>query len=173
MVKEYNKLLIKCNEQINNKIFDLFCEKVIKEFYDIDNWFSINYDILHLNLVSKDELNLIVKEKSLQYKKIDVPNWLVGFSNFEEVWAVIPTIETLEELYKVALHEITHLISYKLDTSNKRLKLLDEGIAIFLSKQYIGKIYTPWVNAYLKNELPKVSDFCTYDSIEFSQKRWL
>ncbi len=171
MLKKCGKLSITCNEKIDIKLFDLFCKKVIEDFDYINGWFNLDYKNLSLSLVSKNNLNLIVKEKSIQYKNIDVPDWLVGFSNSKEVWVVIPTPSTLEELYKVALHELVHLISYKLDTSNKRIKLLDEGIAVFLSNQYAGKIYTPWVNAYLKNNLPKVSYFCTYDGIEFSQKR--
>jgi hypothetical protein len=71
----------------------------------------------------------------------------------------------------VALHEITHLISYKLDKANKRLKILDEGIAVYLSNQYEGKTLTPWVNAYHKGNMPKISDFCTYSSIEFANKK--
>lgn len=171
MLKKYDKVTITCNENIDIKLFDLFCDKVMNNFNCIDEWFNLNYKNLSLSLVSKNNLNLIVKKESIQYKNIDVPDWLVGFSNSKEVWVVIPTTATLEELYKVAIHELVHLISYKLDTSNKRIKLLDEGIAVFLSNQYAGKIYTPWVNAYLKNNLPKVSYFCTYDGIEFSKKR--
>lgn len=171
MLKKYDKVTITCNEDIDIKLFDLFCDKVMNNFNCIDEWFNLNYKNLSLSLVSKNNLNLIVKKESIQYKNIDVPDWLVGFSNSKEVWVVIPTTATLEELYKVAIHELVHLISYKLDTSNKRIKLLDEGIAVFLSNQYAGKIYTPWVNAYLKNNLPKVSYFCTYDGIEFSKKR--
>lgn len=171
MLKKYDKVTITCNENIDIKLFDLFCDKVMNNFNCIDEWFNLNYKNLSLSLVSKNNLNLIVKKESIQYKNIDVPDWLVGFSNSKEVWVVLPTAATLEELYKVAIHELVHLISYKLDTSNKRIKLLDEGIAVFLSNQYAGKIYTPWVNAYLKNNLPKVSYFCTYDGIEFSKKR--
>ena len=171
MFRKYENLIIKCNDIINEEIFELFCEKVINSFNYIDNWLNVKYDELSLTLVSKHEMDLIVKEKSLQYKNMDVPDWLDGFSNFEEAWVVIPKVENFNETCKVALHELTHLVSYKLDTSQKRIKLLDEGIAVFLSNQYEGKRYTPWVNAYLKNELPKVSDFCTYDGIEFSKRR--
>ena len=171
MHRKYEKLIIKCGNVINEEIFDLFCEKVSNNFNDISNWFNVKYGELSLTLVSKNEMDLIVKEKSLQYRNKDIPSWLDGFSNFEEAWVVIPKAENFDETCKVALHELTHLVSYKLSTSQKRIKLLDEGIAIFLSNQYEGKRYTPWVNAYLKNELPKVSDFCTYDGIEFSKKR--
>lgn len=171
MFRKYEKLLIKCEDIIDKEIFDLFCGEVINNFKYINEWFNVKYDELSLTLVSKHEIDLIVKKKSLQYKNIAIPNWLVGFSTFEAVWVVIPRRENLDEISKVALHELTHLVSYKLDISQKRIKLLDEGIAVFLSNQYESKIYTPWVNAYLKKELPKVSDFCTYDGIEFSKKR--
>lgn len=173
MLKRYDNVYVKCDENIDKNIFDLFCKKLMNSFHKIKDWFQTNDEELLLTLVSKENLNLIVSQKSIQYKNIDIPDWLVGFSNFEEVWVVIPTMNTLEEQCKVALHELAHLLSYKLDTTNKRIKLLDEGIAVFLSNQYEGKIYTPWVNAYLKNELPKVSDFCTYDGMEFAQKRRL
>ena len=173
MIIKNNDLIIICNEEIDNEIFDLFSKKVINEFTNVRSWFNIEHNHLTLTLVSKREIDLIAKEKSMQYKNIDVPDWLVGFSTFEEVWVVIPTKASLDELSKVALHELVHLISYKLDTSNKRIKLLQEGIAVFLSNQYEGKIYIPWVRAYLKNALPKLSYFCTYDGMEFAKKRWL
>lgn len=173
MLKEIDKLTISCNENIDNELFAIFCNKLTKDFNEIKDWFEVQYDTLPLTLVSKSELNKIAKEKSESYKNIDIPDWLVGFSNSEQVWVVVPTLENLEEMSKVALHELVHLMSYKLDTSNRRIKLLEEGIAVFLSSQNKGRIYTPWVNSYLHDKLPKVSDFCTYDGIEFAQKRWL
>ena len=173
MLKEIDKVIITSNENIENELFELFCSNLIKAFNEIKDWFNVQYSSLSLTLVSKSELNKIAKEKSESYKNADVPDWLVGFSNFEQIWIVTPTLETLEEMIKVALHELIHLISYKLDTSNRRIKLLDEGIAVFLSNQNKGRIYTPWVNAYLHSNLPEVSDFCSYDSKEFAQKRWI
>lgn len=174
MTKKDNTLVIKCDEKISEDIFNMFCEKTITEFNKIYSWFTRNEDaLLKLTLVSKAQLDDIVKVKSEQYKDNNVPDWLVGFSNFEEVWVVIPNEETMNELYKVALHELIHLLSYQLDTTNKRLKILDEGIAVYLSKQYEGNILTPWVNLYFKNKLPKVSDFCTYNGLEFAQKNRL
>lgn len=169
MKKEYNGLTIKCDENIEEELFEVFFEGVINELKKIKDWFEVEYDSLVLSIVSKENMNKIVKNKSVQYKNIDVPDWLVGFSNVEEVWVVVPNRENLDELCKVALHELVHLLSYKLDISQRRLKLLDEGIAVYLSNQYEGKIYTPWVNAYLKNKLPKVSDFCVYDGMKFAE----
>ena len=171
MKKENNKLLIKCDEIIDENIFNIFCDKILNEFYEIDTWFNIEHEKLILNVVSKENLDIIVKNISEQYKNIEVPKWLVGFSNSEEVWVTIPNDETIEELYKVALHELTHLISYRLDMTNKRLKLLDEGLAVYLAKQYEDKIYSIWIDAYLNNKLPQLKDFCTYDGIEYSKKK--
>lgn len=171
MFKQYGKLIIKCEENIHESIFNSFCEKVFSNFERIDNFFNANYNELSLLMVSKENLNKLVKERSSQYKEIDIPKWLVGFSDFNEVLIVIPTESTLEEMANVAIHELVHLLSFKLNTTNKRIKLLDEGIAVYLSNQSKGKIYTPWVNAYFKNNIPKLSDFCTYDSIEFNNKR--
>lgn len=170
MIIENKELVISCTEDISADIFNNFSKKVISEFGRIYDWFNIEKcDPLKLTLVLKADLDKIVKIKSEQYKNDDVSSWLIGFSNFEEVWVVIPSEKTLDELCKVALHELTHLLSYKLNTANKRLKILDEGIAVYLSNQYEGNILTPWVNLYLKNSLPKVSDFCTYDGLEFAK----
>ena len=171
MIFENNKYIITCNEIIEENLFNEFCTKFENEFKNINSFFNIKYKKLNINLLSRENFNSIVKAKSEQYKNIDIPSWLVGFSTFSEVFVIMPTIETLDELYKVALHETVHLISYQLDTSNKRIKLLDEGLAVFLSNQYEGKRFTPWVNAYLQNVLPKIIDFCTYDSIEFANKK--
>lgn len=171
MIKQFDKFIIKCDDSIDKSIFDFFCKSIENEFKHIDSFFNIDYPCLNISLVSKAELDLIVKKESIQLKNKNIPSWLVGFSTFKQAYIVIPTSETVSELYKVALHEIVHLISYQLGTKQKRLKLLDEGIAIFLSNQYAGKVYTPWVNAYLDNTLPHVSDFCVYDGLEFANKK--
>lgn len=171
MIHENNKYIITCNETIEETLFNEFCTKFENEFRNIDSFFDISYERLNINLVSRESFNSIVKAKSEQYKDKEIPNWLVGFSDFDEVFVIIPTNETLNELYKVALHETVHLISYQLDTSNKRIKLLDEGLAVFLSNQYEGKRITPWVNAYLQKALPRIVDFCTHDSIDFANKK--
>jgi hypothetical protein len=171
MVKQIRNIRIDCSEMIKPEIYEIFCQNFQSEFDMINEFFNITYDVLNIHLVTKERLNSVVKEKSLEYREIDIPTWLVGFSTGEEVFVTVPNENTLNELYKVALHEITHLISYKLDTTLKRLKILDEGIAVYLSNQYEGKTLTPWVNSYLKGSLPKVSDFCTYSSIEFANKK--
>lgn len=83
----------------------------------------------------------------------------------------IPEEDTFDELCRVALHEVVHLVSFQLTGAGNRLKVLDEGIAVYLSNQYEGKIYTTWVNDYFRNELPKVSDFCTYSNVEFAKRK--
>lgn len=171
LVKKFHKFIIVCEEEIDSNLFNCFCSNVEKNFLDIETFFNIEHNQLELTLVSKNNLDNIVRSVSEQYKNKNVPYWLVGFSTFKKVWVTVPNTENVEELSKVALHELVHLISYKLDTQNKRLKLLDEGLAVFLSKQYDGKHYTPWINSYFKNNLPHISDFCTYDGIEFANKK--
>lgn len=162
MFKETEKFIIEVKGIIENDVFEEFFKNFSNGFDAIDSFFEINYDKLKIYLLSKEDLNKVVKEKSNQYKNIDVPDWLVGFSTFSEAYIKIPDQTTLDEISKVALHEATHLISYKLSTQNKRLKLLDEG-----------KRLSPWVNAYLKGTLPKVSDFITYNSNEFASRKRL
>lgn len=50
---------------------------------------------------------------------------------------------------------------------------IDNEIFDLFSKKviYEGKNYAPWVRAYLKKALPKLSYFCTYDGMEFAKKQ--
>lgn len=171
MKKQYKNLIIQSDKKISEYDFNKFSEEIIIGFNKINSFLNIESYTLIINIVSPEDFVTIVKAKSTQYKEIPIPNWLVGFSNIEECWIIEPNENNFDEMVKIALHELTHLMSYKLNTSKKRLKILDEGIAIFLSNQYEGKILTPWVNAYLNHNLPKMSFFCTYDSIEFTKQK--
>lgn len=166
---ETSKYLIICNNFIENNLFISFCDKFHSEFHLIDEFFHIDYPQLMINLVTKPQIDIIAKTKGTSYKNVDVPASLNGFSTFQEVYVVQPNENNLYDAYKTALHEVVHLISYHLSTQKKRIKLLDEGIAIYLSNQYEGHTFSPWVNAYLKNTLPNLSDFCTYDSLQFGK----
>lgn len=170
MNKDFNKYSIISKENIDENIFNIFCKKINEDFSKIDDFFKIDFNHIIVELMSKENLDKKVKEESIQYKNIPVPEWLVGFSTSKSLYVIIPCDDNLNEIIKVALHEITHLISYNLEMTKQRPKILDEGIAVYLSNQYEGKIYTPWVNAYLNKSLPKVSDLCTYSSIEFAEK---
>ena len=74
LIFENNKYIINCNELIEENLFNEFCTKFENEFKNIDLFFSINYEKLNINLVSKENFNFIVKAKSEQYKNIDIPS---------------------------------------------------------------------------------------------------
>ena len=63
-----------------------------------------------------------------------------GFTNEECIHLVYPEKENINEVVKTALHEIVHLLSYKLSVEGKRTILLEEGLAYYLANQMtIGK----------------------------------
>ena len=70
---------------------------------------------------------------------------------------------------KVAIHELVHLLSYKIEHKEKRVKLLDEGIACFLSNQMSDKRFETIIQDYNQDNLHKIEDFCIYNGNEFGK----
>lgn len=169
VIKDCEKIIVKCEQAIDMDIFNIVCKNINSNIKKFEDFFGVSCSKIEITFLTKERLDTVAKIETLQYKNSEVPKWVVGFSTSKKIYVILPTMENLEEISKVTLHEIVHLISYKLNNKQKRLKILDEGIAVFLSNQYAGKILTPWVNAYLNGDLPKVSDFCTSDGIIFAK----
>ena len=72
MFKETEKFIIEVKGIIENDVFEEFFKNFSNGFDAIDSFFEINYDKLKIYLLSKEDLNKVVKEKSNQYKNIDV-----------------------------------------------------------------------------------------------------
>ena len=72
-------------------------------------------------------------------------------------------------MVKVTLHEIVHFIIYQMNLEQPPLKVLDEGLAVYLSHQNNKSAFNLIVNEYIKNNLKNLSDFCIYDSIKFAK----
>jgi len=155
-----------CNEE---KVLNDFLLMFEKNFIEINNFFNIQYPQIPIHLVNKPNLDIIVKKISTQYVNYDVPKWLDGFSTPENIYILIPNSKNIHEMVKVALHETIHFIIYQMELKQPPLKVLDEGLAIYLSQQNSKNAFNLIVNEYLKNDLKNLSDFCIYDSIKFAQ----
>ncbi len=165
-----NKLSVTYPASEDTSLINMFIDKIISMFGNIQNYFDVEYDYLNLNLYSKTNFNKFVAQTTTQYgDKNNVPEWLVGFSVNESVSIIIPCIEKLEYMAKVAIHELVHLLSYKIQHKEKRVKLLDEGIACFLSNQMSEKRFLTIVDDYKQNSLRKIEDFCIYNGNEFGK----
>ena len=165
-----DKLLIYYKESDNTDMLKAFIEKIVDRFDDIKDYFNVKYDFLELTLHSKPDFDEFVASTTSQYgSKENIPNWLVGFSVNQGVHIVIPTEDKIEYMTKVAIHELTHLLSYKIEHKEKRVKLLDEGIATFLANQMSDKRFETIVEDFNNGNLHKIEDFCIYNGNEFGK----
>ena len=152
-------------EKIINEFFSAF----EKDFINIDNFFNTNYPQIPIYLVNKPQLDALVKKTSEQYTNCDIPKWLDGFSTSENIHILNPNSSNVIEMVKVALHETVHFIIYQMGLKQPPLKVLDEGLAVYLSQQNSKSAFNLIVNEYLTNNLKKLSDFCIRDSIKFAE----
>lgn len=164
------KLVINYKEYEDTDILKEFIDRIVYHFEDIKDYFNVEYNSLELTLYSKTDFNEFVANTTSQYgSKENIPSWLVGFSINQGVHIVIPTADRLEYMTKVAIHELVHLLSYKIEHKEKRVKLLDEGIACFLSHQMSEKRFETIIQDYNQNNLHKIKDFCIYNGNEFGK----
>lgn len=165
-----DKLIINYKEYENTDILKEFIDRIVYRFEDIKDYFNVEYDSLELTLYSKIDFDEFVANTTSQYgSKENIPSWLVGFSINQGVHIVIPTADRLEYMTKVAIHELVHLLSYKIEHKEKRVKLLDEGIACFLANQMSEKRFETIIQDYTQDNLHKIEDFCIYNGNEFGK----
>ena len=173
MEKTINKVIFyyelsNIKENIINNFFSIF----ERNFINVSNFFDLNYiEKIPIHIVTKTELDIFVKNTSSQYRNCDIPKWLDGFSTPKNIYILLPHLDNVEEMVKVALHETVHFIIYQMNLKQPPLKVLDEGLAIYLSQQNSKKAFNLIVNEYLSNKLRNLSDFCIYNSVEFAQLR--
>ena len=165
-----DKLIIKYRSCENTTFIETFIDKIFYNFINIKDFFNVEYDFLELTLHSKSDFDEFVANTTSQYgTKANIPSWLVGFTINQGVHIVIPTIDRLEYMTKVAIHELVHLLSYKIGHKEKRVKLLDEGIACFLSHQMSEKRFETIIQDYNQDSLHKIEDFCIHNGNEFAK----
>lgn len=148
------KLNIISNKKENEKIVNLFIEKVKKIFKDkkIEDFFNFKKDyVLDIFLDSKEDLDCYILKNSTSYKE-KVPHWVSGFTNEECIHLVYPENKNMDEFVKTALHEIVHLLSYKIDVKGERIILLEEGLAYYLANQMTTGRFKKLKEEYLTNK---------------------
>ncbi len=152
-----------------SEIMDAFFSTVQNNLQSIEDFFGKGYPQVPIYLVNKLELDNFVKNTSMQYKNREVPRWLVGFTTSENIHILTPTLQKVNEMSKVALHEMVHFIIYKMGLEQPPLKVLDEGLAEYLSQKDNKNAFNVIAKEYLENNLKKLSDLCTQDSIKFAE----
>ena len=126
MIKQLNKiqLIFECNETEVISEFALKLEKFFSN-QEVDSYFNIEYNNLELILLTKEELDKEILKVSTSYKDA-VPEWVVGFTTEKRSYIVFPEKNKIDYYVQLALHELVHLLIYKLNINGKRSKLLEE-----------------------------------------------
>lgn len=152
----------------NNKDFI----KKVKDYYikqKVEEYFGKELDfVLDIYVYSKEKLDKVVLEKSDSYKEI-VPLWLEGLTTTTEVNVVEPKFENEERYIKLIVHELVHLILYKLDNINVRDKILEEGLAFYIANQLNTGMFEKVVEDINNNNIKTVDYFLDMNSINFSE----
>lgn len=112
-----------------------------KERQTYENYFKVDFNLAEVTLHSKENFDEFVASHTSQ------------FGN----------------MVKVTIHELVHFLAYKIPHKEKRVKLLDEGIACFLAGQMSSKRFDSIKQDYFNNALHKISDFCIYNGNEFGK----
>lgn len=163
------KLNIISNKKCNENTVNLFIEKVQNVFKDknIESFFNFkNNYTLDIFLDSKEDLDYYILNHSISYKE-NVPYWVKGFTDEKCIHLVYPENENIDEYVKTALHEIVHLLSYKIEVNSKRIILLEEGLAYYLANQMTVGRFSKLKEEYLNNK-KLLKEFINYSSEEFA-----
>lgn len=164
------KLIFYFSESADIAIIHKIIDKVVASFSTIENYFKVDFNLAEVTLHSKENFDEFVASHTSQFgNKDNIPSWLVGFSINEGVHIVVPAQDKIDYMVKVTIHELVHFLAYKIPHKEKRVKLLDEGIACFLAGQMSAKRFDSIKQDYFNNALHKISDFCIYNGNEFGK----
>lgn len=155
----------------SNGVLDKFFEVFIEHSSKINTFFDNSIKKIPIYIVNKSGLENFAKSRSQQYKEMQVPKWLKGFTTSTEIHILLPDFENLNEMVKVSLHEIVHYYIYNMNLEQPPLKVLDEGLAEYLSQNNNKKAFNIIIKNFLENNLKKLSDFCIYDSLKFANSK--
>lgn len=165
-----DNLLFYYEESADISIIHEIIYKVATKFNGVEDYFKVDFNLAEVTLHSKENFDEFVASTTSQFgNKDNIPSWLVGFSVNEGVHIVIPTRDKIDYMVKVTIHELVHFLAYKIPHKEKRVKLLDEGIACFLAGQMSDKRLESIKQDYFNNTLHKISDFCIYNGNEFGK----
>lgn len=156
-------------EKVDKKLVEILSTKVLDGFSKAREFFKEYVGNLEVNICTKQELNkIVVKYTNVYGDENSIPNWLTGFSVNHKVYVVILSEKDLEYMVKVVVHELVHLLSDRIEHKERRPKLLQEGLAVYLSGQMSEKRFKAIVNDYTNNKLHKLSEYINCNGLEFA-----
>jgi len=156
-------------ENVDEKLVEMLARRTADKFVNVRKFFKECVCELKVNVCTKQELNKIVATYTTVYgDENNIPKWVTGFWANHDVYVAILTEKDIEYLSKVAVHELVHLLSNKIEHNEKRPKLLQEGLAVYLSKQMSENRFKTIVNDYENNKLHKLSEYINCNGLEFA-----
>jgi len=156
-------------KNVDKELVKILAKKVASKIYLVREFFDGNIDNLELNICTKTELNKIVALSTSVYgEENNVPQWVTGFCSNQKVYIAMLNEKDMEYLSKVAVHELVHLLSDKIEHKERRPKLLQEGIATYLSGQMSENRVKKIINDYTNKKLHKLSEYINFNGLEFA-----
>lgn len=156
-------------KNVDEELVKRLSEKVIANFSSVREFFGESLDDLELNICTKQELNKIVSSSTDIYgDENNIPEWVTGFCIKQKVYVAMLNEKDIEYLSKVAVHELVHLLSDRIEREERRPKLLQEGLAVYLSGQMSENRFKTLVDHYNNNKLHKLSEYVNCNGLEFA-----
>lgn len=156
-------------DNVDEKLVQMLAKRAVDKFANVREFFKEYACELKVNVCTKQELNKIVATNTTVYgDENNVPEWVVGFCVNQKVYIAMLTEKDIEYLSKVAVHELVHLLSDRIEHKEKRPKLLQEGLAVYLSGQMSSNRFKSIVKDYENNKLHKISEYLNCNGLEFA-----
>lgn len=169
--------MIKLNVIVNNsEIKDLakiFKQRVNEELQKkkIEEFFHLNKsNIFNIYLDTKEGLDKYILNNTEAYRS-GVPTWVTGFTTNEEAHLACASDCDIEELIKTGIHEIIHLISFKLTVKGDRIVLLEEGLAYYLASQMTAGRFEYLKEDFESSKIKRLKDLSNYSNDEFAKNK--
>lgn len=156
-------------ENVDVDLLNMLVERVENNLYKVKDFFKEKINGLELMVCTKTELNKIVADSTNVYgDENSVPDWVTGFSINGKVYVALLSEKDLAYISKVAIHELVHLLSDKIEHKAKRPKLLQEGLATYLSNQMSYNRQKTIIDDYIENKLHKLDEYLNCNGLEFA-----
>ena len=156
-------------ENVDVNLLKKLAERVANNLYKVKDFFKEKVMGLELTVCTKTELNKIVANSTNTYgDENNIPNWVTGFSINGKVYVALLSEKNLDYTSKVAIHELVHLLSDKIEHKAKRPKLLQEGLATYLSNQMSDNRQKTIIDDYIENKLHKLDEYLNCNGLEFA-----
>lgn len=156
-------------DNVDEKLVQMLAKRAVDKFANVREFFKEYVCELKVNVCTKQELNKIVATNTKVYgDENHIPKWITGFWVNHDVYVAMLTEKDMEYLSKVVVHELVHLLSDRIEHKEKRPKLLQEGLAVYLSGQMSSNRFITIVKDYENNKLHKLSEYINCNVLEFA-----